>query len=345
MEFEPLKVAVVGLGYWGPNIVRNLHELPLASLELACDVRPEALARVAVRYPTLPTVDDFQDVLTDEGVEAVAIATPVGTHGELATAALEAGKHVFIEKPLAGSLAEAQSLISLARERSLVLMPGHTFLYSPPVNMIRDLIRSGELGDIYFISSSRVNLGIHQSDVSIVWDLGPHDFSILRYWLHDLPDRVSAVSRSCILPGVADVAFVSLEYPSGTLAHAEMSWLSPSKLRRTTIVGSERMVVYDDASTEPVRIFDAGVVPSDPATFGEYRLTYRTGSIVSPRVEATEPLALELEDFCRAVRTGSEPRSSTEIGYDVIRMVEAVEGSLENGGAAVRIDSGMRSAV
>jgi predicted dehydrogenase len=342
MRLEPVRIAVVGLGYWGPNIVRNLHELPFASLEVACDVHPEALARISDRYPSLRTTRDLNDVLADERVEALAIATPVGTHGGLVAAGLAVGKHVFVEKPLAGSLVEAESVIALADECDLVLMPGHTFLYSPPVNTIRDLIRSGELGEIYFISSSRVNLGIHQSDVSIVWDLGPHDFSILRYWLGELPDRVSAVSRSCILPDVADVAFVSLEYPTGTLAHVEMSWLAPSKLRRTTIVGSERMIMYDDTSTEPVRIFDAGVVPPDPATFGEYRLSYRTGSIVSPRVEATEPLALELEDFCLAVRTGSEPRSSVEVGTDVIRMVEAVESSLDAGGAVVPVGDVVR---
>jgi predicted dehydrogenase len=322
---EPVRFAVIGVGYWGPNVVRNLHELPTASPEVVCDNRLEALVRVSKRYPAVRTVDAVDEVLLDPSIEAVAIVTPVATHAELARAALEAGKHVFVEKPLAGSIEEADELIRLADESGLVLMPGHTFLYSPPVNLIQDLIQGGELGDIYFVSSSRVNLGIHQSDVSIVWDLGPHDFSILRYWLGEIPERVSAVCRSCILPGIADVAFVSFEYASGTVAHVEMAWLAPSKLRRTTIVGSERMVVYDDTSAEPVRIFDAGVMPRDPETFGEYRLTYRTGSIVSPRVEATEPLSLELDDFCGAVRTGSVPRSSPEIGRDVIRMIEAVE--------------------
>ncbi|MDX6477324.1 MAG: hypothetical protein QOH95_2835, partial [Gaiellaceae bacterium] len=176
----PVRTAVVGLGYWGPNIVRNLHEVPGATLELVCDQRPAALATMKKRYPGLQTTQDFADVLADDEIEAVAIATPVRTHFELAAAALEAGKHVFIEKPLAASSAEARTLIAAADSASLILMPGHTFLYSPPVNVIRDLIASGELGEIYFITSSRVNLGIHQSDVSVVWDLGPHDFSILR---------------------------------------------------------------------------------------------------------------------------------------------------------------------
>jgi predicted dehydrogenase len=332
---EPLRVAVVGLGYWGPNLVRNLHELPCASLELVCDQRTEALAEISARYPALRKTRDFADVLDDDRVEAVAIATPVATHAELAAAALDAGKHVFVEKPLAASSAEAESLILRAEEAGRVLMPGHTFLYSPPVNVIRDLFVAGDLGEIYFISSSRVNLGIHQSDVSVVWDLGPHDFSILRYWLDEVPAWVAAVSRSCVLPGIADVAFVSLEFPSGVLAHVELSWLAPSKLRRTAIVGSEKMVVYDDTSNEPVRLFDSGVMLREPQTFGEYRLTYRTGDILSPRVDAVEPLSLELQDFCDAVRNDIVPRSSAELGVDVVRMIEAVELSLGSRGAPV----------
>jgi predicted dehydrogenase len=218
-------------------------------------------------------------------------------------------------------------------------MPGHTFLYSPPVNKVKELVDGGELGEIYFISTSRVNLGLHQSDVSVVWDLGPHDLSILRHWLGENPSHVAATSRSCVMPGTPDVAFIHLTYPSGTIAHVELSWLAPSKLRRTAVVGSERMVVYDDTSTEPVRLFDSGVDIADPETFGEYRLSYRTGDIVSPRIDATEPIALELEDFCHAIRTGEEPRSSARIGVDVIQVVEAVDESLRNGGVPVAIDS------
>jgi predicted dehydrogenase len=177
-----------------------------------------------------------------------------------------------------------------------------------------------------------VNLGIHQSDVSVVWDLAPHDFSILRYWLDEMPHRVGAVSRSCVIPDVADVAFVSLEYPSGVLAHVEMAWLAPSKLRRTAVVGSEKMVVYDDTSNEPVRVYDSGVMPHEPETFEEFKLAYRVGDVVSPRVDATEPLLLELEDFCRSIRTGDTPRSSAQAGLDIVRMISAVDQSLARGG-------------
>jgi predicted dehydrogenase len=336
-DLDPVRVAVVGLGYWGPNLVRNLHALTGAEVVWACDLREEVLAAHARRYPAIPQTTAFGDVLDDPSVEAVVVATPVSTHFELAGAALRAGKHVLVEKPLARSSEQAQILLREASERGLVLMPGHTFLYSSPVTMIRDLIASGELGEIYFISTSRVNLGIHQPDVSVVWDLGPHDFSILRYWLDELPARVSAMSRGCVIPGTPDVAFIDLVFGSGIIAHVELAWLAPSKLRRTTIVGSRKMVVYDDTSNEPVRIFDSGADLPDPGTFGEYQMTYRTGDILSPKIDVTEPLSLELADFCRAIRDGSEPRSSAEIGLDVVRITETVDRSLAHGGRTIRV--------
>ena len=335
-----LNIGVVGLGYWGPNLVRNLYELPEAEVAYVCDTRPEAFERVGRRYPTIAQTTSYDELLEDPSLDAVAIATTVSTHYELARRALEAGKHVFVEKPMAGSSAEALALIELAADRRLVLMPGHTFLYSPPVNRIRELILSDELGEIYSISMSRVNLGLHQPDISVVWDLAPHDFSILRYWLGELPVHVSGLSRGCILPGTPDVAFIHLEFPSATIANVELSWLAPSKLRRTTVIGSRKMVVYDDTSTESVRIFDSGVSLPDPETFGEYTLTYRTGDIVSPRVDAAEPLYLELADFCAAILDGSVPRSSPEVGVDVVRMIEAVDASLARDGVRIEIDTG-----
>jgi predicted dehydrogenase len=334
---RPVSVAVVGLGYWGPNLVRNLAERPDAWITHVCDSRQDRLDAIARRYPAIARVSSFERVLDDEAVEAVVIATPVSTHQALASAALEAGKHVFVEKPLSASVAEADELIKLAERQGLVLMPGHTFLYSPPVNRIRELIVAEDLGEIHFISTSRVNLGLHQPDVSVVWDLGPHDFSILRYWLNETPTHVSALARCCAIPDIPDVAFVNLEFGSGTVAHVELSWLAPSKLRRTTIVGSRKMVVYDDTSNEPVRIFDSGVALPDPETFGEYRLSYRTGDIVSPHVEPAEPLFLELGDFCAAIRSGSTPRSSKELGLEVVRIIEAVDASLDFEGARVEL--------
>jgi predicted dehydrogenase len=333
-----VRIAVVGVGYWGPNLVRNLMDLECAEVAAICDRDADRLATMSRRFSGVAVTQSYDDVLADDTIDAVVIATPVTSHHPLGRAALEAGKHVFIEKPLAASAQECLDLIDLAAENERVLMPGHTFLYSPPVVAIRSLIESGELGDLYFISTSRVNLGLHQADVSVTWDLGPHDFSILHYWLGEAPNFVSALSRGFIIPTIADVAFIDLEFGSGTIAHVELSWLAPSKLRRTTIVGSEKMVVYDDTSTEPVRVFDSGVVLKDPETFGEYRLTYRTGDIVSPRVDAAEPLSLELADFCEAIAGGGTPRSSSTLGLDVVRMIEAVEQSRALGGTRVAVD-------
>jgi len=332
-----VRIGVVGLGYWGPNLVRNILDSPWGELTWICDLRRDALDAVRRRHPEVRAAADVAEMLADPELDAVVVATPISSHYSLASAALAAGKHVWVEKPLASSSHEAVELIRRAKDSGLVLLPGHTFLYSPPVVKIGELIGSGELGDIYSISMSRVNLGLHQSDASVVWDLAPHDFAILRYWLGSVPSEVSAMTRSCVFPDIPDVAFLSMRFDSGTIAHLELSWLSPSKLRRTTIIGSSKMVVYDDTSTEPVRIFDSGAALRDPETFGEYRLTYRSGDIVSPRIDATEPLALELADFCSAVQDGSPLRSTPEIGLEVVYAIEAVERSLASGGAPVRV--------
>ena len=334
-EFEPVRVGVVGLGYWGPNLMRNLNEIETADLRWICDADQSRLDVALKRYPAVRASRSFGDLLADPELEAVVIATPVSSHHPLALAALEAGKHVLVEKPLAASAAEASGLAAAAEARGLLLMPGHTFLYSPPVNKIRDVLEAGSLGDIYFISMSRVNLGQHQSDVSVTWDLGPHDFSILHYWLGETPSHVSAMSRSCIFPQIPDVTFINLQYESGAIAHIELSWLAPSKLRRTTIVGSEAMVVYDDVSVEPVRIFDSKVLLRDPHSFGEYQLSYRTGDILAPAMSPVEPLELEMDDFCRAVRTGAVPRSTASLGIEVVRLIEAVDASLASNGERI----------
>ena len=340
----PLNVAVIGLGYWGPNLLRNLVELDEAEVVTMCDSRRDRLEHWGKRYPGIARTTSYLDVLSDDRVDAVVLSTPVSTHFDLASRALQFGKHTFVEKPLAGSSEEAAELVRLAKRAGRVLMPGHTFLYSPPVVHVKDLIDCGDLGEIYFVSSSRVNLGLHQADVSVVWDLGPHDFSILRYWLDESPATVSALSRSCVLPNTPDVAFVHMQYASGAIAQIELAWLAPSKLRRTAVVGSERMVVYDDTSGEPVRVFDSGASLPDPETFGEYQLSYRTGDIVSPRVEPVEPIFRQMEDFCRAVREGTPPRSSAAIGCDVVDVVEAVERSLEANGSPVPLQLGIAAA-
>ena len=239
-EPNPVRVGVVGLGYWGPNLLRNLSDLGTAEVVGICDASISRLDRTGARYPGVATMTDYHALLADDLVEAVVLATPVNTHYSLVKSALEAGKHVFVEKPMASSVRDAETLVAMAEERSLVVMPGHTFLYSPAVNLIREEIDKGTLGTIHYVSMSRVNLGLHQSDVSVVWDLGPHDFSILQFLLGDTPISVSATSRACVVEGIPDVAFISAEYACGTIAHVELSWLAPGELRRTTPLDHSR---------------------------------------------------------------------------------------------------------
>jgi len=332
-----IKVGVIGCGYWGPNIIRNLVEHRRTSSVVVCDLDRTRLERVNQRFPLGGTTTDFQDLLEDKSLEAVFIATPLSTHFPLAQRALEAGKHVFVEKPFARTTAQAQTLIDMAAERKRVVMVGHTFEYSPAVVKIGEIIDSGELGDIYYISSSRVNLGIHQKDVSVVWDLAPHDLSMIFSWLREYPVKVSAMGRDYVQPGLPDVAFVDLMFGSGVLVHVQVSWLAPSKLRNTTIVGSRKMIVYDDtAHLEKVKVFDKGVHFKDPETFGEYQLSYRAGDIVSPKVDSYEPLQAELTDFLTAIQEpGHVARVNGHSGLRVVRVLEAAQHSLEHGGEPV----------
>jgi predicted dehydrogenase len=328
---------VVGLGYWGPNRLRALTDHPSVSVEYCCDLDERRLETFARRYPAITPTTDYDRLLDDDELDAVLIATPVYTHYDLASAAIDAGKHTFVEKPLADSSADATRLVRAAEAQGLLLMCGHTFLYSPPVNAIKAMLDRNELGELYFLSSSRVNLGLHQRDVSVIWDLAPHDFSILLYWLGQMPTTVTAVGRDSVVKGVPDVAFINLTFPSGLLSHTELSWLAPSKLRRTVIVGSEKMIVYEDGAQEPVRVFDSGVVYRDPESFGEYHLSYRTGDIVSPRIDTHEPIVTELEDFISCLRDSTTPVSDANLAVDVIKMIEAAESSIAGGGVQVTL--------
>jgi predicted dehydrogenase len=327
--------AIVGLGYWGPNLLRVLVDTPGATVKWICDLEVDRLERFKQRYPGVSTTRSFEDVLNDPDVDAVVIATPVFAHYYLALQALNAGKHTFVEKPLASSSDEAVELVRIAEQNELVLMCGQTFIYSPPVRAVKALLERGELGELYFVSSSRVNLGLHQRDVSVIWDLAPHDFSILLYWLGELPTSVRAVGRDSIVKGIPDVAFITMRMPSEVLVNIELSWLSPSKLRRTVLVGSKKMVVYDDGSPEPLRIFDHGVVYEDPETFGQYHLSYRTGDIVSPKLDTAEPLSVELGDFVAAISGGESADGHLNLAVDVVRLVEAAEESMREGGEEI----------
>jgi predicted dehydrogenase len=328
-----LRVGAVGCGYWGPNVIRNLDAVDGCEIAAVCDSDPERLAPVAAHYPRARATHEVDDLLADRCLDAVYLATPVSTHHALTRQALEAGKHVLLEKPLATDVEQAAELADLARRRSLTLMVGHTFVFSPPVRKIKELIDGGSIGPIYYVETTRVNLGLFQKDVSVLWDLGPHDVSILTYWLGEVPTHVAARGRSYLGEALEDVVFLTLEFPSGILAQVQISWLAPSKLRRTSIVGRQRMVVYDDLEpVEKVKVFDRGV-DRQPTSFGEFQLTYRSGDILSPRLDTTEPLFLEAQHFVDCVRSGAEPDASARAGLEVVRVLQAAERSLRAGGA------------
>jgi predicted dehydrogenase len=333
MAMTPVRVAAVGCGYWGPNAIRNLDSVPGFELCSVCDSDAERLRPVAARYPAARPTTDANNLFDDASIDAVYISTPVSTHYQLVKRALESGKHVLVEKPLATTVEQAESLATLAAAKGLTLMVGHTFVFSPPVRKVKELIDSGVIGPIYYVETTRVNLGLFQKDVSVLWDLGPHDLSILTYWLGEVPIQVSARGRSFLGEALEDVAFVTLEFPSGILAQVQISWLAPSKLRRTSVVGRERMVVYDDLEpVEKVKVYDRGV-DRQPASFGEYQLTYRSGDILSPRLDTTEPLYLECAHFLECIQTGREPDTSPRSGVEVVRVIQAAERSLRQGGA------------
>jgi predicted dehydrogenase len=337
MSSSSINLAVVGYGYWGPNIVRNVIERPELDLWGVCEMSPERAEKLRSRYPGVHTCASFEEVLADPSVDAVSIATPPVTHYRLVKQALEAGKHVLVEKPLATAVGDAESLLELAERRGLVLMPGHTFLYSPAVNKVAALIESGELGEIYFVTSSRMNLGIYQPD-GVIQDLAPHDLSILLYWLKQGVSTVSASGSTVFQSGVPETAFITLTFGDGPTANVQLSWLAPHKVRQMIVVGSKRMVVYDDAATDgAVRIYDRGVDFTEPSTFGEYQLTYRSGDMIVPRLDPAEPLGLELADFARAIHTGEEPSSNAALGLEIVKILEAAHQSLTSSGEPVAL--------
>jgi len=333
-------VAIVGLGYWGPNILRNLLEVDEFKNVYCCDINGPRLERMQKRFQTIKLEENYENILKNNDIKCVFIATPPTTHFDLASKAIERGKNVYVEKPMTTSSREAEALISMAEEKSIKLMVGHTFEFSPAVEKLEELIKNDVLGDICFISMSRINLGIHQKDISVIWDLAPHDFSILFKLLDKSPYSISAFSNSFIKKGLKDVAFINVRFKSGIIANINVSWLSPNKVRETIIVGKKKMVLYDDTkSDEKIKIFDKGVeLIKDPENFGEYQLTYRTGNIISPFLKTDEPLKLLVKHFIDSVKNNFKPKTDGYCGLRVVRAVEAAERSSENGGEVVILD-------
>lgn len=332
----PVRIGLIGYGYWGPNLARNFHSLPNAHLAAIADQDSKRLDEPARLYNPR-TYTDASELLRDPTIDAVAISTPARTHFDLAHAALESGKHVLVEKPLAMSSAEARELITLSERRRRVLMVGHTFEYNPAVWKIRELIATRELGDVYYVYSNRVNLGRVQRDINALWSIAPHDISILLYILGMMPDEVSALGGTYLSDNIDDVVFVTLSFPNKILAHIHVSWLDPSKVRQMTVVGSRKMVVYDDVDPEArLRIYDKGVYRHG-ADYGEYQLKIHSGDISIPRIDMSEPLHNECAHFVECVLENVTPRTDGENGLRVIRVLEAAQESLLKNGGRVQV--------
>ncbi len=328
------KIGVIGCGYWGPKLARNFHELPEAALTMVCDLRQERLDHVRRLYPHIKTTRDYRDLLASD-VEAVAIATPVSTHCQIALDCLQAGKHVLVEKPLAACVTEAEEIVALGEAQNRVVMVGHTFEYNPAVGAVKKIIASGGLGQVYYVNGTRVNLGLFQPDINVVWDLSPHDISILLFILGLDPVTVSARGEFYVQrdKGIHDVAYLTVRFPSQVMADLRVSWLDPVKIRRLTVVGSEKMLVYDDIAADKVVIYDKGVeIPPYSDTPEEFHASYRHGRAEPYPIEWVEPLRAECAHFLECIREGKRPRSDGYVGLKVVKVLEAAQRSLLNGG-------------
>ena len=325
----PVRVAVAGLGYWGPNIARNMAAIPGCEVAWLCDASERARERIAGSFPAARTTADLADALADESVDAVALATPVPTHAELAEAALAAGKHCFVEKPLATNAADAERVVQAAERTGRILMVGHLLEYHPAVTRLKELIDADELGELYYIYGNRLNLGKLRADENALWSLGAHDVSVALHLIGEEPVECVAQGASYVRQGVQDVAFCFLRFPSGVVAHLHLSWLDPHKERRITVVGAKRMASFDDMLIEgKLTVYDKGF-DEDTTTWGEY--IQRTGDTFSPRIPNREPLRLECEHFIECVRTGAAPRSDGASGLRVVRVLQSLQESLDGG--------------
>jgi predicted dehydrogenase len=336
-------VALVGFGYWGPNLARNLQAHAGDRWRYLVELSPERGARAAGLYPKVTVTDDLATVLDDPEVGLAVVATPAATHAPLARRLLEAGKHVLVEKPLALSSADAVALARLADERERVLMVGHTFEYVPAVRKMKELVDGEPFGDLLYLHSQRLNLGRIQSDINAFWSIGPHDVSIANFLVGQRPEWAAAEGARYLNKDVEDVAFVTVGYPGGVLAHMHVSWLDPSKTRRTTVVGSKQMLVYDDMVADAkLRVYDKGADKVYEDEYGAWQYRLRDGVVTVPELEQAEPLGVELKHFLECADTGARPRTDGWNGVDVVAVLEAVDASLRAGGTQVKVEAGDR---
>lgn len=333
-----IKVGVIGYGYWGPNVVRNLFGVEGCKVVVVCDTRQKSLDRVLQSYPGLETTTDANRVLKGADIDAVAIVTPVWTHYELAKAALENGKHVFVEKPFTSNSAQAQELIELAEKKNLQIMVDHTFLFTGAVRKIRELVEDGTLGELYYYDSLRVNLGLFQHDVNVIWDLAPHDLSIMDNLIKGRAEAIVATGERH-LNGLEDVAFVTVYFPRGVIAHINVNWLSPVKVRTTLIGGEKKMLVWNDLEAdEKIKVYDRGVQKTvNPEGMHNLLVSYRTGDMWAPQLEQAEALTVEIRYFLECIRNNKRPFNDGQAGLRVVRMLEAADKSVKNRGAIVHL--------
>jgi len=336
-----LNVAVIGCGYWGPNLIRNFNSLAGCRVKTLCDNSQDRLDYMKTMYREVTTTTDYQQIIHDPDIQAVVIAAPVHLHYEIAKKALDAGKHVLVEKPMARSTAECTDLIQLAAAKKLILMVGHTFVYSGPVRKIREIVEAGDLGKILYMSSRRLNLGLFQKDINVAWDLAPHDLSIMFYILQEDALTVNCVGSSNITKGIEDVTNLSITLKHNTFATIQSSWLDPNKVREITFVGTKRMLVYNDVEpVEKIKVYDKGVdTPPGYNSFAEFVYAYRNGDIYAPSLKMSEPLKVEAQHFLDCILTGNKPESSGEEGLRVVQVLEAASESLRQQGAQVAIKS------
>ena len=331
------RIGVVGCGYWGPNLVRNFRAVSGCKMEAICDTDEARLSHLKSLYPELRTGMDFRRMVNDPKLDAVAIATPVRCHHAMAKASLLAGKHTLIEKPMAGSSSECDELIELAQKKRLTLMVGHTFLYSAPIRKIKEIVDGGDVGEIQYITSRRLNLGLFQKDINVAWDLAPHDLAIILHIMGEIPEKVSCSGAAHVNKGIEDVTVMFLQFKRGRCAIVHNSWLDPHKVREMTIVGSRRMIAYDDtAPLEKIKIYDTRVeIPPHYDTFSEFHYAYHYGDVYSPYVKQEEPLRVECQHFVDCVQNDQEPLTGGRCGRELVRILEASSQSLGLGGAAV----------
>jgi predicted dehydrogenase len=335
-----LNIGIVGCGYWGPNLIRNFFSLPQCRVKQVCDIDESRLEHMKKLYPSTATTTKFEDLVNDGELDAIVVATPVHLHHELAKKSLMAGKHTFIEKPMATSSAECEELVALAAKKNLTLMVGHTFIYSTPVRRIKEIVDSGDIGDVQYISSRRLNLGLFQKDINVTWDLAPHDIAIILYLIGRPPSSVNCQGKAHVNSSIEDVTNMSLNFNNGGFAIIHSSWLDPNKVREMVIVGSKRMIVYNDNEPlEKIKIYDKRVeAPPHYDTFAEFHYSYHYGDAHIPYLKQVEPLKVEAEHFLDCIRNGKKPETSGLDGLRVVQILEAASRSLKNDGAKVEID-------